>query len=78
MIYSEYKNLKYIKEKCDKSKEKQEKAVKIKNKNSRHINSPGLVKPKTSVATEGKYCIISEAKTMMDIHTYKCKTSQKV
>lgn len=45
-----------------------EKAVKIKNKSSRHINSPGLVKPKTSVATEGKYCIISEAETMMDIH----------
>lgn len=38
-------------------------------KKSRHINSPGLVKSRSSVATEGKYCIISEAKTMMDIHT---------
>lgn len=68
MIYIEYKSLNYIKEKCDKSKEQQEKAVKMKNKNSRHISSPGLVKPRTSVATEGKYCIISEAKRIQDIH----------
>lgn len=77
MAHIEHKNLKYIKRKMWQIKSK-EKTVKNKNKHSRHIRSLGQVKTGTYLAEEGQYHIILETKTIMDIHTYKLKTSQKV